>query len=35
MGSVTGILFSLRIASSGFEADGMDEFVEIVDDALI
>jgi hypothetical protein len=35
MGSVTGILFWLRVASSGIETDGMDEFVEVVDEALI
>src|SRR5258708_21789668 len=35
MRSVTGILFSLRIFSSGFETDGIHEFVKIVDDALV
>lgn len=30
MGSVTGILFSLGVASGGFETDDMDEFVEVV-----
>jgi len=35
MRSVTRILFSLRIVSGGFETDGVHEFVEIVNDALI
>jgi hypothetical protein len=28
-------LFSLRVVSGGFETDGVHEFVEIVNDALI
>ena len=33
--SVVGILFAFAVVSCGFEADGFDECVEIIDDALV
>jgi hypothetical protein len=32
---VTRSLFSLCLCSGGFEADGVDEIIESVDDALV
>jgi len=35
MGLVTRIPFAFGRRSCGFEADGLDELVEIIDDALV
>ena len=33
--AVVGILFSFEWGSRGFETDGLDEDIEIIDDALV